>query len=105
MEVVRIGSKLNVMGKTMNKSKMRVTNKLPKGVGMRITIGEKWLNMFPNQQRFIIEFLLNREFTEEEIWAFVSMDGIEDDPEIIKNKNARRYKIHKLILKNQKYFG
>ena len=82
---------------------------MPKGIGMQITRVNPSHNFFPGKQRFIIEFLVNRELTSEELYAlFGSMDGLTDDIETffkgckIEKDKAKNYKIHNLIFIQEK---
>ena len=89
----------------MPQVKMRIKNNLPKGVGMQICMDEPDSNLFPGKQRFVIEFLINRELTTDDIWAlFGTMEGLEDDLERLEPEKAKEYKIHKLVFEDKKYF-
>lgn len=85
----------------MAQAKMRIKKNLPKGVGMQIIISEGGCNLYPDKQRFVIEFLINRELSTNDTWAFFgSMEGLED--ELQKLKRTRNYKLQELIFKEKK---
>jgi len=89
----------------MVKAQMRIKNNLPKGIGMQISIDELDSNLFPNKQRFVIEFLINRELTTDDEWAlFGTMEGLEDDLQKIEPEKAKDYRIHKLVFEDKKYY-
>lgn len=98
----------------MKKSQLRMrVKKLPNGIGMQISSEIPSCNLYPGKQRFIVEFLVNRELTSEEIFALLAtMEGMTDDIDDlqkepkIKKEEAKDYKIHNLIFtqdKKQKY--
>jgi len=91
------------------KIKTRIKNNLPKGVGMQLVREIPSCDLYPGKQRFLIEFLVNREFTSEELFALIgSMDGITDSIDDsrkelkIEKKEAKNYKIHNLIFSQEK---
>lgn len=93
----------------MPEAQIRVKNNLPNGVGMQIVMERKGCNSFPGKQRFIIEFLVNRELTSDEMWALIgSMDGITDciddsqKDSKIKKEDAKNYRIHQLLFEQEK---
>ena len=75
----------------MTTEKVRVKKKLPKEIGMQIII-EKEYNLYHDKQRYRLEFLLNRELTDDELMILST-----EVREIKKVKKIKEYRFWKLI--------
>lgn len=80
----------------MAETQMKDKKKLPNGIGMQIIIGGD-SDLYPDKQRFVLEFLLNRELTEDEEHALYSSIKLEDD--VKKLKRTKNYHVQEIVFK------
>jgi len=72
------------------KTETRNKNNLPKGVGMQIRVYSEW-DFHENKQRYRLEFLLNRELTDNEL--MILSFNIEDIEKVNKTKQHQFWKL------------